>query len=81
MVRPSEDLGRLSAKFEWRLPGAFRFLTRGLGTRQTRSPDLLSLLLFQRDYVEALIEIGERDAAAHAEELEAILRSSGGSPT
>jgi NTE family protein len=80
VVRPSEDLGRLSAKFEWRLPGAFRFLTRGLGTRQTRSPDLLSLLLFQRDYVEALIEIGERDAAAHAEELEAIIHGTSGSP-
>jgi NTE family protein len=73
VIRPSEDLGRLSAKFEWRLPGAFRFLTRGLGTRQTRSPDLLSLLLFQRDYVEALMEIGERDAETHGEELRAIV--------
>lgn len=69
VIRPSTDLGRLAAKFEWRLPGAFRFMTRGLGTRQTRSPDLLSLLLFQRDYVEALMEIGERDAEEHADDL------------
>jgi NTE family protein len=88
ILRPSTDLGRLAAKFEWRLPGAFRFMTRGLGTKQTRSPDLLSLLLFQRDYVEALMEIGEQDAEVHAEELLAIVAgheaekqsAAGGSP-
>jgi NTE family protein len=83
VIRPSTDLGRLAAKFEWRLPGAFRFLTRGLGTKQTRSPDLLSLLLFQRDYVEALIEIGERDAEERAEELCALVapRATGAGPS
>jgi NTE family protein len=46
-----------------------RFLTRGLGTRETASPDFLSLLMFQEDYVSALIEIGERDAEAQAESI------------
>ena len=62
VLRPSVDLGRLAAEHEAALPGAFRFLTRGLGTRETASPDFLSLLMFQPAYVERLIEIGQRDA-------------------
>lgn len=73
VLRPSRDLGMLANEFEARLPGAFRFLTRGLGTRETRSNDLLSLLLFQPDYVAALIELGRRDTERRAEELERFL--------
>jgi NTE family protein len=73
-LRPSGDLGRMASKFEAQLPRAFRFLTRGLGTKETRSPDFLSLILFQPDYLRALIEMGERDAEARAEEIEAFLR-------
>ena len=73
LLRPSRDLGRLSREFEPRLPKAFRFLLRGLGTRQTASPDLLSLVLFQPDYLRRLIEIGEADAEAHAPELLALV--------
>jgi NTE family protein len=69
VLRPSQDLGRLAAEFEPRLPGAFRFLTRSLGTRGTKSPDFLSLLMFQPDYLQRLIEIGERDAEAQSENL------------
>jgi NTE family protein len=72
-LRPSVDLGKLAGKFEAQLPRAFRFLTRGLGTKETRSPDFLSMVLFQPDYLTALIEIGERDAQARAAEIEAFL--------
>jgi len=73
LLRPSEDLGRLATRFEPRLPRAFRFLTRGLGTRDTKSPDLLSLLMFQPDYIRAMIEVGERDAEARHAEIEALV--------
>ena len=73
LLRPSEDLGRLASRFEPRLPKAFRFMTRGLGTRDTKSPDLLSLLMFQPDYIRALIEVGERDAEARQDEIAALL--------
>ncbi len=73
VLRPSVDLGRLSADFEARLPGAFRFLTRGLGTRETKSPDVLSLLMFQHDYLARLIEIGEADAEAQLDEIAALV--------
>lgn len=73
VIRPSVDLGRLAGEFEPALPRAFRFMTRGLGTRETRSPDFLSLLMFQSDYVNRLIEIGEQDARRHYDELAALL--------
>jgi NTE family protein len=73
VLRPSEDLGRLARHYEPRLPGAFRFLTRGLGTRQTRSPDMLSMLMFQGDYLTHLIRMGEADAEARADEIAAFI--------
>lgn len=72
-IRPSIDLGRLANRYEPQLPKAFRFLTRGLGTKHTESPDFLSLIMFQHDYMTELIEVGERDAEARDAELAALL--------
>lgn len=73
VIRPSQDLGRLASGYEVELPRAFRFLTRSLGTRETKSPDFLSLLMFQGDYLRRLIEIGEADAEARREEIAALV--------
>lgn len=73
VVRPSQDLGRLANEYEADLPKAFRFLTRGLGTRETRSNDMLSLVMFQPDYVKRLIDMGMEDAQARLPELRAFL--------
>ena len=73
VMRPSQDLGRLAHAFEPALPRGFRFLVRGLGSREVRSNDMLSLLMFQPDYIARLIALGEADAAARAEEIEAFL--------
>lgn len=69
VLRPSVDLGRLASQFEATLPPTFRFLTRGLGSRETKSPDSLSMMMFQHDYVHKLMEIGEQDAEARGDEL------------
>jgi NTE family protein len=73
VLRPSEDLGRLANEYEADLPRAFRFLTRGLGTRETRSNDMLSLVMFQPDYVRRLLEMGEADAMARLPEIRQFL--------
>jgi NTE family protein len=73
LLRPSRDLGRLANEYEPRLPRTFRFLTRGLGTRETRSNDLISLVMFQHDYLQRLLELGEEDAEERAAELEAFV--------
>lgn len=73
VLRPSRDLGALANEYEARLPGLFRFLTRRLGTRETKSPDILSLVMFQREYVARLIELGESDAEEREQEIAAFL--------
>ncbi len=74
-LRPSVDLGRLARDHEVRLPKAFRFMTRGLGTRATESPDVLSLILFEPPYVRALIEIGEEDAYNQRERIDTFIEA------
>jgi NTE family protein len=73
LFRPSEDLAALAAAYEPRLPKAFRYLTRSLGTRETTRPDALSYLMFQPDYLEHLIALGERDAEARLPEVRRLV--------
>jgi NTE family protein len=48
-------------------------MTRGLGTQETRSNDILSLVMFQPDYLERLIELGYADAEARKDEIAQFL--------
>jgi NTE family protein len=73
VLRPSQDLGRLAGDYEAKLPKAFRHLTRSLGTRKTQSPDFLSFLLFQPDYMKRLLDIGEADVEARIGEIRALV--------
>jgi NTE family protein len=73
VMRPSRNLGDLASGFEIRLPRAFRFMIRGLGTRRTRGSDLLSMLAFVPEYLAAIIALGEEDAEARRSELAAFL--------
>jgi NTE family protein len=75
LLRPSVDLGRLANEYEPELPRPFRFLTRGLGTRETRSNDMLSLVMFQADYVRRLIELGEADARTRIDDIRRFLHA------
>ncbi|HEV3233887.1 MAG TPA: hypothetical protein VG329_05015, partial [Candidatus Dormibacteraeota bacterium] len=51
----------------------FRYLTRSLGTRESTTPDFLSMLMFQPDYLGRLLEIGERDALARGDEIRRLV--------
>lgn len=74
VLRPSEDLGVLAKENEFRLPKAFRFFERGFAGEHMKSADALSMVNFEPEYLGALINMGERDAAARHEEIEAFLR-------
>lgn len=73
IIRPSQDLGRLAADFEPKLPRTFRFLTRSLGTRETSEADFLSLFMFVPEYLQRLIQIGEADAEARLGEITRVV--------
>lgn len=72
VMRPSEDIGKLAGGIQPRLPPRMQTLVNSLGSRETKSPDWLSMLLFDEGYVEHLVQIGEADAMAQRAELEAF---------
>ena len=72
VLRPSRDLATLASGFEPRLPPTMRLLLGGLGVAD-RSPDWLSMLLFDPAYVQLLLEVGEADGDTQAESVAAFL--------
>jgi len=80
LIRPSQDLGAIANRFEPHLPGTFRRLTRRLGTRRARTQDLLSALMFQPEYVQALHDLGRHDAEARMDEIVPFLAEGNASP-
>ncbi|MGH9463369.1 MAG: patatin-like phospholipase family protein, partial [Vicinamibacteria bacterium] len=75
VLRPSRDLGKLSASLAHHLPRPLRIIVRGLGAYQTSSPDFLSYLLFERPYISRLIEVGYEDAHQQWDEIARFLES------
>ncbi len=73
LLRPSRDLAQLATEYEPRLPQPFKFLTRSLGTRETKSPDSLSMIMFQPEYLKHMIRMGIQDAEQRLGEIEAFL--------
>lgn len=73
VMRPSKDLGKLAGRFEQELPYMFRYLSRGLGTHETKSPDWLSMVMFDRQYVRCLVKLGEIDAEKRSREISKLL--------
>ena len=73
VMRPSADLGQLAGGFEPQLPYVFRHLSRGLGTHETLTPDWLSMVMFDPNYLARLVRLGEQDAEKKAAELMALV--------
>jgi NTE family protein len=73
VMRPSMDLGKVAGGFEPGLPFMFRYLFRGLGTHNTSSPDWLSMVMFDPDYLTRLVRLGEDDADKQKEDLMQLL--------
>lgn len=76
VIAPSRDLGRLASAYQHHFPPVVRWLLRGVGIGETRSADLVSYLLFDRAYTQALLEIGYADASAQAGSIERFLEDS-----
>lgn len=73
VIRPSRDLGRLSGEYQADLEGVLKLISKGLGSRDTKSPDWLSMILFEPQYAQHLMEVGYRDAVAQRDKLEIFL--------
>ncbi len=73
VLRPSVDLAKLASEYERYLPRNLKLLTRALGAKETESPDLVSLLMFEPHYTRRLIELGESDVEARLGEIRQFL--------
>lgn len=73
VVQPSKDIGAIAFELKDRVPPTFRYLLNRLGSGQSTSDDFLSTMLFHPDYVHRLIEIGEHDGEAQAEQITEFL--------
>jgi NTE family protein len=73
VMGPTRDLGRLATEYAYRLPRGVRYLLRGLGATEGTGSNLLSYLLFDRQYCRELLALGYSDAMTRRDEIEAFL--------
>ncbi len=74
-LRPKIDLGELAQKHEEKLPKSFGFFQSGWGGSNEKTSDLLSMIIFEHDYLEEIIRKGEEDTQERMPELEAFFAS------
>ncbi len=76
VLAPSADLGALAVQYARRLPRSVRYFFRGLGSTRGTGSNLLSYLLFDREYCCALMQLGYADAMARRDVIVAFLADS-----
>ncbi|MGH8445234.1 MAG: patatin-like phospholipase family protein [Solimonas sp.] len=72
-ISPSADIAIIAKTLAHRMPRAIRYVMEGLGTPDAQSADLTSYLLFDKAFTSELIQLGYRDAAQRADEIEHFL--------
>lgn len=72
-IAPSQPIEAVAAEHIRQLPRTVRALLAPLGGTEARGAAFASYLLFEPAFTQALIALGERDAAAQADELAAFL--------
>ncbi len=78
VLAPSHDLGELALRYVDRLPRTLRNLLRSLGSTQGAGADLISYLLFDRQFCGALAALGYRDTMARRASVVAFLDADAG---
>ena len=73
LIQPSRDIAKLADGFEVKTEGVLRMLTRGLGSGDTLSPDWLSVMLFDPDFISQVLELGYEDGRKQTDSIEKFL--------
>ena len=69
VITPSQPLEKVAERHIQRLPWAIRLLLRSAGVMRRSGANLVSYLLFDRHYCQALIDLGYQDALKRREEI------------
>ncbi|MCP3021293.1 patatin-like phospholipase family protein [Cupriavidus basilensis] len=72
-ISPSEPIESIAATHVQQLPRTVRALLTPLGGTEARGAAFASYLLFEPEFTQALIDLGEKDALAQQHELAAFL--------
>lgn len=75
-ISPSQSIERIAGRHARYLPWSIRLLLSGVGAMRRNASNLVSYLLFEKEYCRALIELGYQDAMSRKEELLAFLEVS-----
>jgi len=73
VIAPSRHLSEVAEQYAHLLPKSVAFFFRGIGVYKKDGSDFLSYLLFEREYCQALIELGYGDAMAQRDDLISFL--------
>ncbi len=69
VIEPSQSIERIADRYAEDLPWTIRLLLRFSGAMQGRGMNLVSYLLFERNFCRALIDLGYQDAMLRRDEL------------
>lgn len=73
LISPSQSIEKIAGLYARQLPWAIRILLSGLGAMRRNTSNLVSYVLFEKDFCRALIDLGYQDAMNRKEELMAFL--------
>jgi NTE family protein len=69
VITPSQPLEKIAERYITQLPWTIRLLLRSVGVMQRSGANLVSYLLFDKQYCRALIDLGYQDAMNRREEI------------
>ncbi|MCL1144324.1 patatin-like phospholipase family protein [Shewanella gaetbuli] len=69
VIKPSEDLSQIAARYYEEMPIAIRYLLKLFGISQQSDSSIVSYLLFEKAYTSSLIELGYQDAMSQIDEI------------
>ncbi|MCH1931704.1 patatin-like phospholipase family protein [Shewanella sp. A25] len=76
VIKPSEDLSKIAARFYDDMPWAIKTLLSFIGIDRQSDSSIVSYLLFEKSYTSALIDLGYKDGMAQLNELKAFFNLS-----
>jgi len=69
LISPSQSIEKIAGRYARQLPWAIRLLLKVVGAMRRNASNLVSYLLFEKEYCRALIDLGYQDAMNRKEEL------------
>ncbi len=74
VIEPSQSIDKIAERYAKNLPRSIRFLLRFIGGMRESGANLVSYLLFEQNFCNAMIELGYQDALSRKDEILAFIQ-------